>query len=140
MLAMDRRSVVKGIGFAAMLSALGAAAETDSETVFELRVYHATEGHQEDVLRRFREHTVAIFARHSMVSVAYWVPTDEPLAGKTLFYMLKHPSREAAAKNWDAFKIDPEWVKVRTASEANGKIVDHSESTFLKLTDFSPRI
>jgi hypothetical protein len=75
-----------------------------------------------------------------MVSVAYWVPTDEPLAGKTLFYILKHPSREAATKNWDAFRFDPEWVKVKTASEANGKIVDHSESTFLKLTDFSPKI
>jgi len=137
---MNRRSVVKGIGFGAMLSALGAAAETDSETVFELRVYHATEGHQEDVLRRFREHTMAIFARHDMVSVAYWVPTDEPLAGRTLFYVLKHPSREAATKNWDAFRVDPDWVKVRTASEANGKIVDHSESTFLKLTDFSPKL
>ncbi len=131
---------MKGIGFGAMLAALGATAETDSETVYELRVYHAAEGRLDDLLRRFREHTMAIFARHSMVSVAYWVPTDEPLAGRTLFYILKHPSREAATKNWDAFRTDPEWVRVRTASEANGKIVDKTESTFLKLTDFSPKI
>ena len=77
--------------------------------VFELREYHAYEGKLDDLLARFRDHTITIFKRHGMESVAYWTPTDDPLKGKTLFYILKHPSREAATANWAAFHDDPEW-------------------------------
>jgi hypothetical protein len=109
-------------------------------TVYELRVYHTFDGKLDDLLARFRNHTVTIFKRHGIESVAYWTPTDDPLAGKTLFYVLRHPSREAATANWAAFRADPEWKQVSAASEANGKLVEKTESTFLKLTDFSPRV
>lgn len=113
--------------------------ESGVGVVFELRVYHTFEGKLDGLLARFRDHTIAIFKRHGMESVAYWTPTDEPLQGKTLFYILKHPSRDAATANWAAFRADPEWKQVSAASEGNGKLVDKVESTFLKLTDFSPR-
>ena len=93
-----------------------------------------------DLLARFRDHTITIFKRHGIESVAYWTPTDEPLQGKTLFYVLRYPSREAATASWKAFQDDPEWKKVSAASEANGKLVEKVDSTFLKLTDFSPRV
>ena len=35
-------------------------------------------------------------------------------------------------------KHDPQWQAVRDKSEANGKIVEKVDSTFLTLTDFSP--
>ena len=108
--------------------------------VFELRVYHANEGKLDDLLARFRDHTITIFKRHGLESVAYWTPTDDPLKGKTLFYMLKHPSRAAAVANWAAFHDDPEWKSVSAASDANGKLVNNVESTFVKLTDFSPKL
>ena len=109
-----------------------------STPVYELRVYHAYEGKLEDLLRRFREHTVKLFEKHGMKNLAYWTPTDEPLKGKTLIYILAHPSRDAAAANWKAFGEDPEWRSVRDKSEANGKLVEKVDSTFLLLTDFSP--
>jgi hypothetical protein len=108
--------------------------------VYELRVYHAYEGKLDDLLRRFREHTMKLFENHGMKNVAYWTPTDEPLRGKTLIYILEHPSRDAAAANWKAFGEDPEWRSVRDKSEANGKLVEKVDSTFLLLTDFSPRL
>jgi len=131
------------MGAGAMLSAMtgfDANAQTGPGVVFELRIYHAFEGKLDDLLARFRDHTMTIFKRHGIASVAYWTPTDEPLLGKTLFYMLRHPSREAATANWAAFHDDPEWKRVSAASEANGKLVEKVESTFLKLTDFSPRV
>ena len=138
---MNRRTMLKSFGAMAAMSGLGAGAETaGGKAVFELRVYHAVEGKLPDLLARFRDHTVEIFKRHGMVSVAYWTPTDEPLKGKTLIYILKHPSREAATANWAAFRADPEWVRVRTASEANRKIVEKTESTFMELTDFSAKV
>ncbi len=108
--------------------------------VYELRIYHTYEGKLDDLLRRFRDHTTKLFEKHGMKNVAYWTPTDDPLKGKTLVYILAHASREAATANWKAFGDDPEWQSVREKSEANGKIVEKVDSTFLALTDFSPRL
>ena len=139
---MTRRDVLQGMGAAIMLSAAsGLEAQSSgakSEVVYELRVYHANEGKLDALVARFRDHTDAIFKRHGMISIAYWLPTDEPLKGRTLIYILKHPSREAAIANWKAFHDDPEWIKVSTASEVNGKLVEKVDSTYMKLTDWSP--
>ena len=138
--------MVTGMGAGALMAALAGpessaqAGAGGGDAVFELREYHANEGKLDALLARFRDHTIAIFKRHGMASIAYWTPTDDPLKGKTLFYMLKHPSREAATANWAAFHDDPEWKSVSAASEVNGKLVDKVESTFLKLTDFSPKL
>ena len=138
--------MVAGMGAGALMAALAGpeglaqAGAGGGDVVFELREYHANEGKLDALLARFRDHTIAIFKRHGMESVAYWTPTDDPLKGKTLFYILKHPSREAATANWAAFHDDPEWKSVSAASEVNGKLVDKVESTFLKLTDFSPKL
>ena len=94
--------------------------QAQSTRVFELRTYTTNDGKFNDMLNRFRDHTVRIFARHNMVSIGYWIPKDTP---NTLIYILAHPSREAATQNWDAFRKDPEWVAARTASEANGPIL-----------------
>ena len=136
---MKRRTMLQGIG--AVLAMVAAAeGQTEAGEVFELRVYHTLPGKLEGLLARFRDHTMTIFKRHGMESVAYWVPTDAPLAGNTLFYILRHPSRAAADANWAAFRADPEWKQVSAASEANGKLVERVESTFLVRTDFSPKV
>jgi NIPSNAP protein len=145
---MKRRTLLQSLPAAALLPAAAwASSERDkpgpgptSTSVYELRVYHTYEGKLDDLLRRFREHTMQLFEKHGIKNVAYWTPTDEPLKGKTLIYIIAHPSREAAAANWKAFSADPEWQSVRDKSEANGKIVEKVDSTFLALTDFSPSL
>ena len=111
-----------------------------STGVFELRIYHAASGKLPELLARFRDHTVKLFDRHGMKSIAYWTPLDEPEKSNTLIYILYHPSREAAAANWSFFQDDPEWKSVHDKSEANGKLVEKIDSTFLTLTDFSPPV
>jgi len=106
--------------------------------VFELRTYTCYEGKLPDLLARFRNHTIGIFEKHGMTSIAYWVPQDAPAHENTLIYVIAHPSREAAKKNWAEFGKDPEWQKVQKDSEANGKIVSKVESVFMDPTDFSP--
>jgi NIPSNAP len=147
---MNRRTLLQSLPAAALLpSAAWPINSTESSpneensmpstsTVYELRIYYLNEGKLDDLLRRFRDHTIALFNKHNMKSLAYWTPTDDPLKGKTLVYILEHPSREAATANWQAFRDDPEWQSVRDKSEANGKLVDHIDSTYLALTDFSP--
>ena len=111
-----------------------------SEVVYELRVYHANEGKLDALLARFRDHTITIFNRHGMKSVAYWTPTDEPQKSEMLIYILAHPSREAASANWKAFQEDVEWKSVREKSEVNGKLAEKVDSTFMELTDFSKKL
>jgi hypothetical protein len=146
--AVKRRTLLQAIPAATLLPRLlWAAPQQDSANpaqsttgVFELRVYHAAPGKLADLQARFREHTVKIFDRHGMKSIAYWTPLDEPDKSNTLIYILQHPSREAAAANWKSFGDDPEWKSVRDKSEANGKLVEKVDSTFMALTDFSPRL
>lgn len=125
-----------------LASAAGAAGfPAGGGPVYELRTYTAAPGRLNDVLARFRDHTIGIFNRHGMMSIGYWVPMDaNDGAGEKLVYLLEHPSREAAVRNWAAFRADPEWQRVSKASEANGKIVVHTESVFLAPADFSPAL
>ncbi len=71
-----------------------------------------------------------------MKSVGYWEPQDNK--DQVLIYMLEHPSKAEADKNWAAFASDPEWVKVSKESEANGKLIDHITRVFMNPSDFSP--
>ena len=146
--AVKRRTLLQALPAATLLPAsLWAAAQQDNggpaqatTAVYELRVYHAAPGKLADLHARFREHTIKIFDRHGMKSVAYWTPLDEPEKSNTLIYILQHPSPEAAAANWKSFQDDPEWKSVKEKSEANGRLVEKVDSTFLALTDFSPRL
>jgi len=106
--------------------------------VFELRTYHTLPGRLDALQKRFREHTMTIFKKHGMTSIAYWEPEDAPLKGNTLIYVISHASRDAAKTNWDEFRNDPEWKAVAAASEADGKIVEKVDSVFMDATDFSP--
>lgn len=141
---MKRRTLLQSIPAAALLPkllwAIPGQDEGSTNAVYELRVYHAAAGKLADLEARFRDHTIKIFDHHGMKSVAYWTPLDEPDKSNTLIYILQHPSREAAAANWKSFQDDPEWKSVKEKSEANGKLVDKVDSTYLAMTDFSPKL
>jgi hypothetical protein len=107
--------------------------------VFELRTYTTNEGKLSTLNTRFRDHTLRFFTKVNMTNIGYWTPMDGPTSQNTLIYIIAHESREAAKASWAKFLADPEWVKVRTESEVNGKILVKSpESVFLVPTDYSP--
>ena len=140
---MDRRDLMK-IGMAGMAMAAGSFGSGDAqvtdETVYELRIYHLNEGKLPLILERFRTRETKIFERLGMHPVGYWVPTDPPLAGRTLVYMLRHKSRAAADEAWAKFRTEPEWVALKKESEKDGEFVNKHDITFLKLTDCSPKV
>jgi hypothetical protein len=53
-------------------------------------------------------------------------------------YVLAHASRDEAKKSWAAFQADPDWVKAKTESEKDGRIVEKVTSVFADPADFSP--
>jgi hypothetical protein len=113
-------------------------AHAQGARVFELRTYTAPEGKLGELHARFRDHTLRIFKKHGMENIIYFAPQDAPLSQNTLIYLLAHPSREAADRNWAAFGKDPEWQKVAQETQVNGKIVAKVDRVFLNATDYSP--
>jgi len=108
-----------------------------SQHVYELRMYHVNEGKMDALIARFGDHTDAIFRRHNMKSIGFWRPEDAPYSQNLFVYILEHPSREEARKNWAAFQADPEWKKVKADSELQGPLADHIDSYFMDPTSFS---
>ena len=118
-----------------LLSTSSFAADT---RLYEMRVYFAAPGKLDDLNARFRNHTMALFSKHGIENIGYWVPIDNK--ENKLVYILAYPSKEARESSWKEFMADPEWKDVVKASEANGKLVNKVVSTFMTATDYSPAI
>jgi NIPSNAP protein len=130
-------SFLLGVTLMLACNRLGASNAQSPSHVYELRLYHAKEGKMDALKARFGDHTDSIFKRHNMKSIGYWSPEDSPDSQKVFIYILEHPSRQEAEKNWAAFQADPEWNKVKAESEANGPLVDHIDQYFMDPTSFS---
>jgi len=130
-------SFLFGVTLMFAFNKLGASNAQPSSHVYELRLYHAHEGKLDALKARFGDHTDAIFRRHNMKSIGYWLPEDAPSSQNLFIYILEHPNRQEAEKNWAAFQADPEWQKVKAESEAHGALVDHIDRYFMDPTSFS---
>jgi len=107
--------------------------------IYELRIYYPAPGKLAALNTRFREHTLTLFARHGMRSVAYWIEQPTPAAPEgRVVYVLAYPSRAARDDAWKGFASDPEWRQVSAVSEADGKLVTKVDSIFMSMTDYSP--
>ena len=65
------------------------------------------------------------------------VPEDAPAWDNTFIYILAHPSREEAKKNWDAMFADPAFQEM-VKSEQTDKLVEKVDVTYMQPTNFSP--
>ena len=107
-----------------------------SPHVYELRTYTAPAGKLEALEARFRDHTEAIFKRHNLHAIGYWVPQENK--DNQLIYIVEHKNNEDAKKNWAAFQADDEWKKVRAESEKGGPLTTKApDSVYMNPTDFS---
>ena len=102
-----------GWGFAQQKKAIG---------FFELRVYTAQPGKRDALAARFANRTAAIYARHGITNVGYWIPqqSDPELgisAENTFIYMRGYPSKAERDKRLDAAHRDPEFIEVVTKQE-----------------------
>ena len=107
-----------------------------SGAVYELRTYTTPEGKLKDLDARFRDHTMKLFAKHGMTNGPYFHPIDaDKGAANTLIYWVTHETPKSAAASWAGFRSDPVWIKVRDASEANGKLTTQVKSVYLSRFD-----
>ena len=86
--------------------------KADSNRVFELMIYHTMPGKVPALESIFRD-VAKLQAKHDLNVAGYWVPDDDPAWANTFIYLVAHPSREEAKKNWDALHADPSFPEYR---------------------------
>ena len=114
--------------------------KVDNNRVFELRIYHAVPGKVSALESVFRDAS-KVMANHGIDVVGYWVPTEDPAWKDTFVYIVAHPSREEAKKNWDALHTDPAFRPyIEAAKPLINKVgkVFQVDEVYMRPTDFSP--
>ena len=107
------------------------------DRTFEMRTYTALPDKLPNLLARFRNHTLKLFKKHGMENIAYFTTLPKDGSTSKLLYFLAHKSEAAGKTSFDAFRLDPNWIQVRDASEKEGKIVEKVESIYMSPTNFS---
>jgi len=98
-------------------SRLGFAQQRTAIGFYELRIYTAQPGKREALAARFASRTAAIYARHGITNVGYWIPQQsDPEIGvsaeNTFIYMRGYPSKAERDKRLTAAHDDPEFDEV----------------------------
>lgn len=113
-----------GLACAALGVGWGYAQQRKVPGFYELRVYTAQPGKRDALAERFATRTAAIYARHGITNVGYWIPqqSDPELgisAENTFIYIRAYPSKEERDKRLKARGADPEFAEVVTNQERN---------------------
>lgn len=111
------------------------AADKPDTRLFEMRVYYAKPGKLDALNARFRDHTTALFTRHGMTNLGYFVPIDNQ--ENKLVYFLAFPDRASRDASFKAFGADPDWKAAAKDSEKDGKLIERIDNVFLTATDYA---
>jgi hypothetical protein len=117
-------AAVLGVAFGVGGIGWGYAEQGTAPGFYELRVYTALPGKRDALAERFASRTAAIFARHGITNVGYWIPqqSDPELgitAENTFIYIRGYPSKEERDKRLKARGADPEFAEVVSKAESN---------------------
>ena len=104
---------VLGMAFGMAGIGWGYAQEGKAVGFFELRIYTAQPGKRDALAARFASRTAAIYARHGITNVGYWIPVQsDPELGisaeNTFIYIRGYPSKQERDKRLTAAHDDPE--------------------------------
>jgi hypothetical protein len=104
-----------------------------AQSYYEMRTYTCHPNKRPDLIARFKNHTIKLFNKHGIKSVAYFIPSDT--VQNSLTFILQYPSEQSRDILWNHFANDPEWKAAAAKSEANGKLVAKVDQTFMTMAD-----
>ena len=113
-----------GLAFGVAGTGWGYAQQQNAVGFYELRIYTAQPGKRDALAARFANRTAAIYARHGITNVGYWIPqqSDPELgisAENTFIYIRGYPAKAERDKRLTAAHDDPEFAEVVTKQEAS---------------------
>ncbi|AWM07768.1 NIPSNAP family protein [Bradyrhizobium symbiodeficiens] len=104
--------------------------------IYEMRVYRCVPGRLPALLKRFETATLKIWENHGIRQAGFFTTLIGD-SNQELTYFLAWDSLAEREKKWAAFMADPDWMKARAESEADGQIVGNIVSQILTPTAFS---
>ncbi|TFV75333.1 NIPSNAP family protein [Bradyrhizobium frederickii] len=104
--------------------------------IYEMRVYRCLPGRLPALLKRFETATLKIWEKHGIRQAGFFTTLIGD-SNQELTYFLAWESLAEREKKWGAFMTDPDWMKARAESEADGQIVGNIVSQILTPTAFS---
>ncbi|QHW34122.1 NIPSNAP family protein [Paenibacillus rhizovicinus] len=107
--------------------------------IYELRIYYVVPGRMEELLNRFRDHTLHLFQKHDLKVANFWVDMDA--SNDRLYYVFEHRDLAAREKNFQAFLEDPDWLALQERTERNGKLYERIDEIYMRtapLRGFQP--
>ena len=104
--------------------------------IYEMRVYRCVPGKLPALLNRFANITLKIWERHGIKQAGFFTTVIGD-SNQELTYFLQWESLADREKKWNAFQADPDWIKQRAETEANGPIVAKVINSMLAPTSFS---
>jgi NIPSNAP protein len=104
--------------------------------IYEMRQYRCVPGRLPALLKRFETATLKIWEKHGIKQAGFFT-TLIGESNQELTYFLAWDSLAEREKKWGAFATDPDWMKARAESEADGQIVANIVSQILAPTAFS---
>jgi len=104
--------------------------------IHEQRIYHVMPGRMPDLLARFEQVTLPIWARLGIRQAGFWTIL---IGGSNheLIYLLEWDSMAEREQKWAIFSADPEWLEKRSRTEQNGPLISSFSNAFLQPTGFS---
>lgn len=107
--------------------------------LFELRTYHSpTWSQHRAVHERFAGPEIKVFHKCGIHPILY---TSTVIGGNmpNLTYLIPFESLAAREKAWDAFAVDPDWIKARKESiDKGGQIVAVTDLSIYRAAAYSP--
>lgn len=101
----------------------------ESTLIYDFRIYEAVDGKAEAMRSRFFQEVASnFFPRHGIELVGAFVGLKED--GR-LTYITRFVDEAAREKAWAAFSADPDWAKVKAASEVEGPLLKQQSVTVL---------
>ncbi len=104
--------------------------------IYEQRIYHAMPGRMPDLLSRFEQVTLPIWARLGIRPAGFWTVLVGG-SNQDLIYLLAWDSMAEREQKWAAFSADPEWLEKRRKTEQNGPLISSLSNAFWQPTAFS---
>lgn len=104
--------------------------------IYEMRIYRCVPGRLPALLKRFETVTLKLWEKHGIKQAGFFTTLIGD-SNQELTYFLAWDSLAEREKKWGAFMTDPDWMKARAESEADGQIVGNIVSQILTPTAFS---
>jgi hypothetical protein len=104
--------------------------------IYEMRIYRCVPGRLPALLKRFETATLKIWEKHGIKQAGFFT-TLIGESNQELTYFLAWESLADREAKWGKFMTDPDWMKARAESEADGQIVGNIVSQILAPTAFS---